>query len=996
MQTMRAVNGRLGAEAARFLQARGHLVLLALLIGLALFLRLYGINWDQGGFYHPDERALLFHVEAISFPINDLSSLFNSGSSLNPGWFPYGSLPLYMLKLTGFLAPPFLENPGLDKLAIMGRATSALFDVVTILFIYVVGARLFGRWAGLLGASFIALSALHIQQSHFFVTDIMLASWLMVSFYFLIKAMENGRVKSFALAGLFFGLALATKVSAAPLALAFIAAAVLYALGTAGHAQDRALRARHATRGLAMAAGVTLLTFFITQPYGFIDWRTFLGDVGEQSEMVRRIRDYPFTRQYIDTTPYLYHVRQLAVWGMGLPLGILLWAGMTFSLGAALLRRRRKHILLLSWVLPYFLITGSFDVKFMRYMLPITPFLAIMAASMVTWGVAKLRQSPSRLLRPRLAYAGLSAVMVFTVFYSLAYVNIYSRPHTAEAASDWINANVPPGATFLQDSGWEEGFKRLGRYNQFRIEVYDDESQAKRQRMIESLAQADYLLFYSNRQYGTIPRLPERYPMTREYYRLLFSGELGYELVHWETSYAELYGLSFADNTFGRPDLPTPGPLEDYEQTSISLNMGFADESFTVYDHPAVLIFKNGLPGTASERQAFLDARLPQPGQPRAEFDTRLLLSAENARAQQEGGTWSRIFDRDSIFNKIPAVSWFVLVQVVFLLTLPITLVLFRWLPDRGYLLGKMLGILLVAYIPWLLASLHWLSFSRGSIALGMAIIALASAGILRFKHREILDFLRDNKRLIVVGEALFLVSFLGLYGIRLWNPDLWQQDMWVPWIDQFGRGGEKPMDFAYFNAVVRSTYMPPYDPWFSGGYLNYYYFGQFMNATLTKFTGIVPAVAINMVVPLFFALTTAAAFSIVYNLSTLMRRRIREASGAAARLMPSPIWAGLIAAAFVALIGNLDGIVQVAQGIGRVVSGEPFGVFDFWRSSRMMPSDLEGITEFPYFTFLFADPHAHLFVMPLTLLALGLALAIILGGRTRLPYLGEWRCCRS
>ena len=416
MQTMKAVNGRLRAETARFLQARGHLVLLALLIGLALFLRLYGINWDQGGFYHPDERALLFHVEAISFPINDLSSLFSSGSSLNPGWFPYGSLPLYMLKLTGFLAPPFLENPGLDKLAIMGRATSALFDVVTILFIYVVGARLFGRWAGLLGASFITLSALHIQQSHFFVTDIMLASWLMVSFYFLIKAMEKGRIKSFALAGLFFGLALATKASAAPLALAFIAAAVLYALGTAGQAQDRALRARYATRGLAMAAGVTLLTFFITQPYGVIDWRTFLGDVGEQSEMVRRIRNYPFTRQYIDTTPYLYHVRQLAVWGMGLPLGILLWAGMAFSLGAALLRRRRKHILLLSWVLPYFLITGSFDVKFMRYMLPITPFLAIMAASMVTWGVGKLRQSPSRLLKPWLAYAGLSAVMVFTVF----------------------------------------------------------------------------------------------------------------------------------------------------------------------------------------------------------------------------------------------------------------------------------------------------------------------------------------------------------------------------------------------------------------------------------------------------------------------------------------------------------------------------------------------------------------------------------------------------
>ncbi len=982
MQTMSPVSGSLRAQITGFLYTRGHLVVLAMVVGLALFLRLYGINWDQGGLYHPDERAILFHVEAISFPIHDLSSLFGPDSSLNPGWFPYGSLPLYLLKLTSYLAPPFLEGPSLHKLAITGRAISALFDVATVILVYAVASRLFTKWTGVLAASFIALSALHIQQSHFFVTDIMLAAWLLASFMFLIRAMEQGRLKSFALAGLFFGLALATKVSAAPMALAFVTAAVLYVWGPGRQPETRGIRMRHAGRGILAAAGVTVLAFAIAQPYGIIDYRTFLGDVGEQSEMVRRIRDFPFTRQYIDSTPYLYHVRQLAVWGMGVPAGIVIWGGLLFSVASALFRRAPKHMLLLSWVLPYFLITGSFDVKFMRYMLPITPFLAIMGGSMVTWAFGRVAQRPTTLLRPAFAYAGLAAVMLFTGFYALAYTNIYSRPHTAEAASDWINANVPSGSVFLQDSAWEEGFKHFGSYSQFRIEVYDDETPAKRQRMIEGLARADYLLFYSNRQYGSIPRLLDRYPMTRDYYTQLFNGELGYELVHFESSYPTLYGVSFADDTFGRPDLPTPGPLRGYEQTAASLNLGFADESFTVYDHPLILVFQNTLQGTEQERRAFLDSRLLQPGlRPvSGALDTSLLFSEEDARTQQQGGTWSSIFNRDSIVNKVAVIPWFLLVQLIFLVTLPITLMLFRRLPDRGYLLGKVLGILLVSYIAWLLASLHWLSFSRGSIGLGIGLVALVSAGILRSRHREMFGFLRRNKRMIITGEALFLISFLGLYAIRLWNPDLWHPI----------HGGEKPMDFAYFNAVVRSTYMPPYDPWFAGGQLNYYYFGQFMNATLTKFSGIIPAVAINLVVPLFFALTMAAAFSIVYNLATLARRRIRDVKATASRWIPSPIWAGLIGAILLAVIGNLDGIIQVSQGIGRVVTGDSFGPFNYWDSSRMMPSQLEGITEFPYFTFLFADPHAHLFAIPLTLLAVGLAMAIVLGARTCYPIIGR------
>ncbi len=984
-RSMNSPNRRWPARVKELLAARGHLLALAAVLGLALFLRIYGIHWDQGGLYHPDERAILTHVYDLKFPKDDLGSLFSAESSLNPKWFPYGSLPLYLLKLVAYIAPPWFENPDLGRLATIGRATSAVFDAFTILIVYLIGARLFNRWAGLLGAGIIALSVLHIQQSHFFVTDIMLATWLVAAFLFLSKAMDSGRAKHFAIAGLFFGLALATKVSAAPFALAFVAAAASYVWKNGS--RDPALRGRlaHGAKVLVLAGAVTLLTFAIAQPYGLIDWGTFWGDVREQSEMVRRVRDYPYTRQYADTTPYLYHVRQLTVWGMGLPAGLLLWAGLAGSLGLALWKRDRAHILLLSWIVPYLLITGRFDVKFMRYMIPVTPFLALAAAGASVQAVGWLRARRRTLLRPELGYAVLAAVMVLTLLYAVAYVRVYARPHPAEAASDWIRAHVPAQSFILQDSGWEEGFRRLEPFNQFRMEVYDDDTPRKRQVMIDGLARADYLLFYSNRQYGTIPRLPSRYPLTSAYYELLFSGRLGYELVHWESSYPNLFGLSLADDTFGRPGLPKPPPLQGRRQTARSLSLGYADESFTVYDHPLVLVFQKTVAGSPAERRAFFERTLPEVSgfQSDASQGFGLLLSPEEARRQQEGGTWSDLFDRGSWVNRVPAVVWLAVVQIAFLLALPITLTLFRRLPDRGYLLGKMLAVLLLAYIPWLLASLDWLSFSRGSVALALILMAIASGVVLRRRWRDLLDFFRSHKRLIVASELLFLVAFLGLYGIRVWNPDLWH-----PY-----RGGEKPMDFAYFNAVVRSSSMPPYDPWFAGGYLNYYYFGQFMSAAITKLTGIMPSIAINLAVPLFFALAAGGVFSIVYNLTALAKRRM-EQRPAARVSMPSPILAGVVGVVLVLVAGNMDGIVQLFQGTERTLSGEHFRAFDFWRSSRMMPSDIQGITEFPYFTFLFADPHAHLFVIPLTLLALGLMLAVILEAPTRRG--GPWHAPAS
>jgi uncharacterized membrane protein len=156
------------------------------------------------------------------------------------------------------------------------------------------------------------------------------------------------------------------------------------------------------------------------------------------------------------------------------------------------------------------------------------------------------------------------------------------------------------------------------------------------------------------------------------------------------------------------------------------------------------------------------------------------------------------------------------------------------------------------------------------------------------------------------------------------------------------------------------------------------------MIATLIRFTGIVPSVAYNLAVPLLFMFTIGGVYSIVSGLAELTLR---------ARQIPawskkSPAYAGIAAVVLVAVAGNIDGLLQVLQGASRsFFTDDRFGMFDFWRSSRMMAPGSDGneITEFPFFTFLFADLHAHLIAIPIAITAFGATIAAYLRiGRKR------------
>jgi YYY domain-containing protein len=946
------------------------------ILALALGLRLYGVDWDGGGLFHPDERAILMQVSDLRVPgPSDAGSLFDSSASpWNPGWFNYGSFPLYLLKTVQLAASP-LADLDLFDLRIPGRVLSALADTAVVGLVFMAGRCWYGVRTGLLAALLSALAVVSIQLSHFYAVDTLLTLFVVASVAFLVRFVHTGRQRDALVAGVAIGLAVATKFSAVVLVVPAIAAFAVYAFTAAGDRVEPAVaspetlsRRRTALRALLVAAAAAVVTLVITQPYMLLDFRTFVANTLEQSQMVRRAIDYPYTRQYIDTPKVIYHVWQLGTWGLGPVLGVVAWAGLLWGLVYTWRTRRKTELIVFAWLVPYLAITLWFEVKFMRYLLPAVPFMVLFGARMLWWLVdaaRRWRPSASRWAAPVL----LALVLAPTAHYAAAYMTVYARPHPAQQAGDWLEDNAPRLSVVLKEH-WEEGVPGLGNYRVLELEVYNPDFDAKFDRIASQLATGDYLILYSNRLYATISRLPDRYPTSAAFYRSLFEGHLGYELVYSAESVPSLGGIAYDDDYFGRGGLGEPAGYRRAAEAPVSVGFGWADESFTVYDHPRTLVFANK--GRLAEQELRV---LVGTAGTAAAAQPRLLLTADEAARQQAGGTWSDIVQIHGAWDSVAWLVWLLAIVVIGLAATPIALKALAPLPGGGYLLAKPLGLLLVGLGAWLLASLGLMGFSRWSVLLSLAGIAAVSAVIAYRDRAALLARLRAHWRAALLLEALFAVAFVAFLLVRVANPDLWH-----PY-----RGGEKPMDFAYLNAVTRSTIMPPYDPWFAGGYLNYYYFGQFLVASLIRLTGIAPQVAYNLAVPALFALTVGGAFTIVYALAEATRRamvgaRSQTASTGSRR---GPVLAGLGAAFLVAVAGNIDGLVQLVQEGERMLRGIPAAGFDYWRSSRLMAPGSPGneITEFPFFTFLFADLHAHLIAIPLTLLAVGLAASVFLGG---------------
>ena len=274
---------------------------------------------------------------------------------------------------------------------------------------------------------------------------------------------------------------------------------------------------------------------------------------------------------------------------MGWPLGLIGFGGLAASVWSAVRRPpRRAEWVLLTWGVAHFAFTGALYAKFPRYLLPLTPLLALYAARLLSALHCRSRG---------LAFLLTCSSLVYSLFHCLAFVSLYRSPHPWLVASEWFYDHVERGAVVAVEQ-WDHPLPLDATgYDVRELPMFDEDGEKSKKWAVmeETLAQADYVVIASQRGYATLARWPERYPLTARYYRQLFEGGLGFEPVACFGRNPRLGPLALVDDPaaglgFSLPALCRP-------EAPFVVRLGRLDESFVVYDHPQVVVLQRVVEG---------------------------------------------------------------------------------------------------------------------------------------------------------------------------------------------------------------------------------------------------------------------------------------------------------------------------------------------------------------------------------------------------------------
>lgn len=328
---------------------------------------------------------------------------------------------------------------------------------------------------------------------------------------------------------------------------------------------------------------------------------------------------------------------------------------------------------------------------------------------------------------------------------------------------------------------------------------------------------------------------------------------------------------------------------------------------------------------------------------------------------------------------------WWLAIEVIGLVGLPLTALVFANLPDRGWTLAKPFSLLILGWLVWFpLTLIPALPFNRIWISLTLLFYLAGNLALVWrvARVRQALATLLTRQRgYLILTEALFVLAFVAMVWERSFTPAV---------VDT-----EKFMDVAFLSSIWRAPHLPPPDPWLSGQPINYYYFGHYLVALVAKLLGTVPGVAFNLAVGLIFALAAVAIFGVAANLFRAISPARRWGWGALA---------GLVSAAFVLLLGNINSAQVWWQNAQALVQQFPalysspwawwlhrdvWTRYDWWAPSRVIPNT---INEFPAFSFVLADLHAHVLALPFATVAIGLACNLVLARKKGIHALGDGR----
>jgi hypothetical protein len=574
--------------------------LLAAIVVLGAVVRFWNLNWDRGTYdLHPDERTLNEMVRRL-------------GPDLNPHFYYYGSLPIYLYKASAKTLSVLTGVDWLDqsRLLLVGRFWSALASTATLLAVFAIGRRLWGVSAGLMAAALMASAALAIQAAHFSTVESLLTLAVCITLWLSLRILDGGGRHWYVLAGIVLGLAMATKLTSGSFIVMPVLAHFLRGPGVTnresgnGLVQSPKSKVQSPRANLAIFFGCMLVAVLVAEPYYVLGWNDFWAAIQLQADELAGATRFSYVWQFIGTTPYLFELRNLVVWGLGLPLGLAALAGWGVAIAYCVLRiaywvRRRFSkgkqnplseirylaptsqyairntqyaVVLAVWPTLYLLYVGTWQARFIRHLMPLVPFCCLFAAGFLVWLVGGERWGARGGWRRWLGLGVAGVVLVGAVVWGLSLTAVYTTLDTRVAATDWFRGNVPPGTRIVMEANNRpvmpipDAAHPPETYLYNTLKVTDPDTPQKMADFAAALASGEVLIIRDRRWSGLLPRLAG-FELTGRYYRLLFEGKLGYTPLI----------------TFANP--PRLGPFVWADDD--------AEETFQVFDHPTVRIFRN-------------------------------------------------------------------------------------------------------------------------------------------------------------------------------------------------------------------------------------------------------------------------------------------------------------------------------------------------------------------------------------------------------------------
>jgi hypothetical protein len=523
------------------------------IIFLGGFFRFYKLNWGNNFFFHPDEYHIVAAVDRLSFPTN-----------LNPELFSYGSLTVYLIYFSRFLLSLF--NPSFKNLNpfLIGRFFSAFFSTLTIINVYLISKRLFKNEKIILISTFLtSLIPGLIQQAHFATPESTLSFFLTLSVYLWIRWIDERKMWIIFLSAISLGFATATKITGA------LILPILFVLPFVPGKNF----IKYFLKNLRMSFflfGTFFISFFLAFPYSILDFPELRNSMNYEGSVAFGKLVVFYTRQFINTKPFIFQFTKILPFSLG-------WGVLIFStLGLIIIVVRvltnfieRKSInyklliLLLSFLF-FFVPNSVLFTKWTRFINPTFPTFCIFG----TFFIQEISNIPkSTKMKNILTSITELIILIPTLIWSLMFFSVYTNGDVRVTSDGWINKNVPKGSLILTETGNMLEVPLTGNYRKISFDFYNLENDSRLQnQLVQYLSSSDYFIVQSRRIFINHQRLANQFPLTSNFYDLLFSEKLGFEKIEEFDSFPKLGNWEINDES--------------------------AEETWSVFDHPVIRIYK--------------------------------------------------------------------------------------------------------------------------------------------------------------------------------------------------------------------------------------------------------------------------------------------------------------------------------------------------------------------------------------------------------------------